>query len=371
MSKNKFGQQVVEEINKFRNEPKSIEKKLEVFKRGLSRLRAKDPFIKEIDNFIVDCNNMKKMQKLTVNPILCEAAQNQIEAFSRDEDSYDNYLSGDDLKGIVPDYYLKENPCLIADSGADEPADVVTKILLNKLDSKKIGRNFLTNNSNTQIGFAHVLKDEENYVIIIMCLNEAKKRSEIPLPEGYDLTELKQAFDLFDVNKEGEISPKETVEAMLSLGYDTKNPELFRIMKDLSKKHSENIDFPIFANHIIDNITNTEDDYGLRTIFELFVDDFEEDTMSIQNLKKIVEELNDKNALNNIKKLMETKGGSSAKLSWPEFKDYMLRTYSGDQIKGKVKAVKNIQNMGGSNSKTGSRVVTKVEVSSSSRRGRK
>ena len=48
---------------------------------------------------------------------------------------------------------------------------------------------------------------------------------------------------------------------MLSLGYDTKNPELFRIMKDLSKKHSENIDFPIFANHIIDNITNTEDDY--------------------------------------------------------------------------------------------------------------
>ena len=369
MSKSKFGQQVVEEINKFRNEPKSIEKKLEVFKRGLSRLRAKDPFIKDIDNFIVDCNNMKKMQKLTVNPILCEAAQNQIEAFSRDEDSYDNYLSGDDLKGIVPDYYLKENPCLIADSGADEPGDVVTKILLNKLDSRKIGRNFLTNNSNTQIGFAHVLKDEENYVIIIMCLNEAKKRSEIPLPEGYDLTELKQAFDLFDVNKEGEISPKETVEAMLSLGYDNKNPELYKIMKELEKKHPENIDFPIFANHIIDKITNTEDDYGLRTIFELFVDDFEEDTMSIQNLKKIVEELGDKNALANIKKLMETKGGASAKLTWPDFKDYMLRTYTGDQIKGKVKAVKNIQKSGDSSS--GSRKVTKVEITTSSRRGRK
>jgi Ca2+-binding EF-hand superfamily protein len=364
MSKNKnskFGQQVVEEINKFRTEPKSIEKKLEVFKRGLSRLRAKDPFLKEIDNFIVDCNNMKKMQKLTVNPILCEAAQNQIEAFSRDEDSYDNYLSGDDLKGIVPDYYLKENPCLIADSGADEPGDVVTKILLNKLDARKIGRNFLTNNNNTQIGYAHVLKDEDNYVIIIMCLNEAKKRSEIPLPEGYDLSELKKAFDLFDVNKEGEINPKETVEAMLSLGYDNKNPELYKIMKELEKKHPENIDFSIFANHIIDNITNKDDDYGLRRIFELFVDDFDEDTMSIQNLKKIVEELGDKNALANIKKLMETKGGSSAKLSWPEFKDYMLKTYTGEQIKGKVKAVKEIQQSGDSGSK-------RVSVSGSSRR---
>jgi len=86
------------------------------------------------------------------------------------------------------------------------------------------------------------------------------------LPES-DLSELKQDFDLFDVNHEEEISPKHTVEAIKSLGYDKKNPQLYRIMKELYTSDKETIDFPLLFNHIINSITDKYSEDGIRTIF--------------------------------------------------------------------------------------------------------
>ena len=121
----------------------------------------------------------------------------------------------------------------------------------------------------------------------VFAYKKAKKHSDMSLP-NVDLTELKQAFDLFDVNHEEEISPKDTVEAMKSLGYDKKNPELYRIMKELDTPYNDTIDFPLFANHIVNAITDKYSEDGIRTIFNLFVDDPREDTISILNLKKII-----------------------------------------------------------------------------------
>ena len=51
---NPFEEVVFKEINKFREEPQSIQQKIEILRKGLSRLRAKDPFLNEIDNFLHD-----------------------------------------------------------------------------------------------------------------------------------------------------------------------------------------------------------------------------------------------------------------------------------------------------------------------------
>ena len=145
-----------------------------------------------------------------------------------------------------------------------------------------------------------------------------------------DLTELKQAFDLFDVNHEEEISPKDTVEAMKSLGYDKKNPELYRIMKELDTPYNDTIDFPLFANHIVNAITDKYSEDGIRTIFNLFVDDPREDSISILNLKKIIEELGERQSQNEINRLLEIKGSVNAKLTFDEFYDFMKRVYGDD-----------------------------------------
>jgi Ca2+-binding EF-hand superfamily protein len=352
----KFANGVFNEINKFRENPLSVEKRLQSFKLGLSRLRANDPFIREIENFIKDLGNLRKNPPLELNDTLCEAAQSQLDEFVRDAETYKNYRSGDDLVGIVPRHYLKENPVLIVDDGAEEPYEVLNKFLLNKLDPRQFGRKTLCSSDFTQIGLAHTLKDGDNYIICIFAYKKAKKHSDMPLPEG-DLSELKQAFDLFDVNHEEEISPKDTVEAMKSLGYDKKNPELYRIMKELDTPENETIDFPLFANHIVNAITDKYSEDGIRTIFNLFVDDPREDTVSIINLKKIIEELGEKPSQQEIDRLLEIKGSVNAKLTFDEFLDFMRRVYGEGDVSGDNK----VQRTGKTVTQTTTVVTTKIK----------
>ena len=49
----------------------------------------------------------------------------------------------------------------------EEPINVLTKILLNKLDKYKEGRKLLMDPSFSQVGVAHEVFDEENMVILI------------------------------------------------------------------------------------------------------------------------------------------------------------------------------------------------------------
>ncbi len=334
-----FPAQIISEINKFRINPKSIQQRLQIFKLGLSRLRSNDPFLNEIDSFIKETNKMFPMRPLHKNETLTKVAKKEIEIFIKNEDLYAKFIYGDNLKGIIPDYYLNENCCLISDYGFDEAGNLVNKILLNKIDKEKIGRKFLTKSKYTQIGIATAVKNSENYIIIILAENEAKMRSNIPLPEG-DLTELKQAFDFFDIYKRGEIYPKIIFENLIELGYHKTNPQLVEIIQGfLINSDNDIVDFPIFANHIVREITDKRTNDGIRIIFELFVDDFEKDTISILKMKKILCELEDENGINELNNILNFKDNKNARLNYNQFYHYMKRTYGSDEIAQKVQKI--------------------------------
>ena len=84
------------EANKFRTNPKSIEQRVQTFRLGLSRLRARDPFLLEIDAFISSLNDIKPMPPLKLNEVLSKAAEKQVEVFSRDEAYFDNKKEQDE-----------------------------------------------------------------------------------------------------------------------------------------------------------------------------------------------------------------------------------------------------------------------------------
>ena len=214
-----FSEQVFDEMNKFRTRPKSIEQILQTFKLGLSRLRSRDPFINEIEAFISTLEVMKQMPPLEINEDLCKSAQSQIDAFANDEENYQNYKVGKDLKGIIPEQYLTQECALIAES-----ADLPSMLTI-------VGRSYFTNPNYTQIGIADVKKENDIYIIIIFAQFQAKIRKTVSLPKG-DLTELKKAFDFFDLNKIGEILPRDVVEAMEALGFQKRNPRLLEIMRN-------------------------------------------------------------------------------------------------------------------------------------------
>ena len=164
--KNKFAQNVIKELNKFRSNPKSIQHQCELIQKGFSRLRANDPFLKEIEFFVKELETIKPVPELTYNEVLSEAAKKELPKF-RGRSAYQKYRTGKNLKGIIPDSYLEAFPALVADDGADEPINVLTKTLLNKLDKFKEGRAILCDGKYTQVGIAHEVFDEENMVILI------------------------------------------------------------------------------------------------------------------------------------------------------------------------------------------------------------
>ena len=57
----KFEKDIFSELNSFRQNPKSIQHQIEVLGKGISRLRPNDPFLKEIDNFILTIDRLPKL----------------------------------------------------------------------------------------------------------------------------------------------------------------------------------------------------------------------------------------------------------------------------------------------------------------------
>ena len=160
-----FAKNVIKELNKFRSNPKSIQHQCELIHKGLGRLRSNDPFLNEIQSFINQLEKIRPSPELKYNEALSEAAKKELPNF-RGKSTYQKCRTNN-LKGIVPDNYLEANPALIADDGADEPINVLTKTLLNRLDKAKEGRAIICDPKYTQVGIAHEVFEEENMVILI------------------------------------------------------------------------------------------------------------------------------------------------------------------------------------------------------------
>ena len=171
----KFEKSIVSEINSFRENPRSIQHQIEVLQKGISRLRSNDPFLKEIDDFIHSINSIPKLAPLVINKTLSQIAREEVKKYIRNQSSYNPYLTGAQLKGIVPSGFLEQNAALIADSGADEAETVVPKLLLNKTDKEKKGRKILCTPEYTQIGIASRESEGENYYVIILANEDCEE----------------------------------------------------------------------------------------------------------------------------------------------------------------------------------------------------
>ena len=123
--------------------------------------------------------------------------------------------------------------------------------------------------------------------------------------------EIKEAFDLFDADKDGSIDYHELKVAMRALGFDLKKAEVLKLLRDHDKTGHNLIEYEDFAKiskHCTDNLTNGSNTDIHETVaerilardpaeeikraFQLFDDD-KTGRISLKNLKRIVRELNE------------------------------------------------------------------------------
>ena len=315
----KFAQNVFRELNKFRQNPLSIQHQVELVRKGFSRIRRGDPFLKEIEFFIQDLQSMNSLPVLELNDNLTEAAQQELQNFVGSE-NYKKYRRGDDLKGIIPDLYAKANPAMVADDGADEPVNVLTKVLLDKQDRFKDGRNILCDPKFTQVGIAHEVFEEENWVILLFAAKEVEEEPELELPKG-DLTELKKAFDILDAKGTGKLDMVEIKKTMDNMRFYQTDPDLYSILKDLSE--NDKCSWPKFANYANQKLTDRKTQEGLETIFSLLIDDPDKDTISFETFKKICYELDSGLSEEQIKDILKASTKNGKEITFEDFEEYM------------------------------------------------
>ena len=372
----KFEKDILKEINTFRQNPKSIQRQIEVFGKGISRLKPNDPFLKEIDDFISTIDHIPKMPPVVLNTTLSQIAKDEAKKYSRNESSYKPFLIGNQLRGILPEGFLSQNPGLIADSGADEAQNVVPKLLLNRSDKERKGRKILCSPEYTQVGIANTEFEGENYYVIIFAnknveikpetkapskiqekpqvqsqvqeRQERQERTQIKVQEknqikidrtpdqgeqgeegepelpNVDLNELKQAFDLYDHDGSQKINIKECINGLKLINFDKTNPILFDIVKDL--EDTEWCSWPKFAFYVYNCITDRNTDEGLRTLFDLFIDDPEKETISLPTFRKICQEVGDNMSDEELKNILEITTQSGNDISFDDFCQYMKLT---------------------------------------------
>lgn len=169
-----FEKDIITNINAFRKNPKSVQHQIEVLQKGISRLKSDDPFLAEINSFIKIIPSIPSMQQVVIDKALCDIASSELKKYVKNEKNYNPYMIGNELKGIVSDEILGQNPGLIADNGADEAETVVPKLLLNRLDKGKKGRKIMLNQEYNLIGVARTRHDDENYYVIIFANGDIK-----------------------------------------------------------------------------------------------------------------------------------------------------------------------------------------------------
>lgn len=105
-----------------------------------------------------------------------------------------------------------------------------------------------------------------------------------------DIIEIKEAFDMFDVDNTGTINPFDLNHTMQLQGFETKNPTIFRMINNIKVDHAEKVNFGEFLDLLISEGTDHTSAEELKKFFNLF--DVEKNGyIELKNLKNIAMEL--------------------------------------------------------------------------------
>lgn len=111
---------------------------------------------------------------------------------------------------------------------------------------------------------------------------------------------------------------------MKSVNFDKTNPILFDIICDLQGE--EFCFWPKFAYHVYSYITDRNSEEGLRTLFDLFIDDPKKDTITFDIFKRICSEVGENMSDDEMKNILEITNQSGNDISFEDFWQHMKLT---------------------------------------------
>jgi Ca2+-binding EF-hand superfamily protein len=318
-----FQQDALDYLNEFRRKPASFISTLEKVKLNLGQMSKNSKtveFIKDIESFIPIISKSSGLPTFTLSKDLSAAAQKQLDNYANS--SVEHNIKQSELVNLLKQFCEGFETVYMLVNDIDEADEVLTRMIFSNNDKEKKNRKALLDKAINFVGIADKVIDGDNYVMLIL----ADNATEIKPKKSYEgLDELKQAFDFFDVNECGRLNIKETVTALTSLGYQNRNPALFSIVSELDTPENDKkgVDWDTFSGHVMARISNVNTREGLRRIFDIFIDDPVQDTVTLTTLKRICRELGEPIRNEELQDMIQRAASNGVELTFDEFYSYM------------------------------------------------
>ncbi|CAG9856651.1 unnamed protein product [Phyllotreta striolata] len=140
--------------------------------------------------------------------------------------------------------------------------------------------------------------------------------------------DLKEAFDLFDLEGVGKINAKDLKVAIRALGFEPGKEEIRKMVTEIDKTGSEKISFDDFLHLLALKMSEKDSKEDVIKAFRLFADD-PDGKISFWNLKKISEELGEDMTDEQIQEMIEEADKDrDGEVSQDEFMRMMTRSNS-------------------------------------------
>ena len=102
--------------------------------------------------------------------------------------------------------------------------------------------------------------------------------------------EVREAFELFDTDKNGLIDTHEAKVAMRALGFDVKKDEVLRLMEEVGSEGSQTLSLFNFVEIMTDKISERDPRDEMLRAFQLFDDDAT-GRITLKNLRRVARDL--------------------------------------------------------------------------------
>jgi Ca2+-binding EF-hand superfamily protein len=136
--------------------------------------------------------------------------------------------------------------------------------------------------------------------------------------------EVREAFDLFDSNKNGAIDASELKDVFAMLALEPSHAELEEYIAKYDKDNNGEIEFSEFLS-LFEEFRSKRDDAALREAFD-FLDMTKEGFITPAELARGMEQLGAKCTLAEAQLMVkhaDTRGDNDGQVSWEDFKSYL------------------------------------------------
>jgi Ca2+-binding EF-hand superfamily protein len=116
---------------------------------------------------------------------------------------------------------------------------------------------------------------------------------------------------------------------MKEMRFDIENPFLFSIIEDMAS--NESCSWPKFRSIAHLRMSDRKSSKGLKTIFGLFIDDPQKNTITFKTFKKISEDIGENFTEKELKDIMKRTTENGNEISYKDFLRYMKIEGDGEE----------------------------------------